>query len=489
MASDGSTATTSSPRATSDVVSLPVPRPGRARREHRAAPPSRPRRRGTRAGLAAYAAAPSSNDPARSSCEAVTHRAGSGSSSASTSSCRSPFVTSARAAVRAGHAADRREPPAGLGDDRHERGHVVQRELGLGRRRRPRPRRRARATRSRRRRACATPSGSGRGSRRACRAPPSRTGSSSDSDASASGVHRGHAQRGDAAASDLPVHAPVPCAAHQRRPSAGADDQPDDHLVALHERDERGPHRHAADEVLRAVDRVDDPAARAVARCRRPPRRCTASRGRARASWSRISSSALLSASETGVRSGLVSTRRSRALKRDIVRPSTWSAITCARRRSSSYPGRRLMAPTLVVAAPRGRGPATGQDRSPSPSAAGQQPSERLDAGSAGGGRLLVRRVDDPLVEHAVGRVVGVRAAARALGRPPPRGRRTRRAGAAGRRARARSERTPGVSMTHAGPWRRAARSATADARRVPAAPGDVVDHAGGAQRRRAPAR
>ncbi len=63
----------------------------------------------------------------------------------------------------------------------------------------------------------------------------------------------------------------------------------------------------------------------------------TASRGRARARCERIASSAALSASETGVRSGLVSTTRSTALKRERVNESTESAITWARRRSSLY--------------------------------------------------------------------------------------------------------------------------------------------------------
>lgn len=62
-----------------------------------------------------------------------------------------------------------------------------------------------------------------------------------------------------------------------------------------------------------------------------------ASRVRARASCARMNSSAPRSASDTGVWSGFVSTCRSSARNRDIVRESTWSAMTCARRRSSSY--------------------------------------------------------------------------------------------------------------------------------------------------------
>lgn len=49
-------------------------------------------------------------------------------------------------------------------------------------------------------------------------------------------------------------------AAGQRR---GGDD-PEHRLVVDKQRDQRGPHRHAAHEVLGPVDRVDDPAARGV---------------------------------------------------------------------------------------------------------------------------------------------------------------------------------------------------------------------------------
>jgi hypothetical protein len=61
-----------------------------------------------------------------------------------------------------------------------------------------------------------------------------------------------------------------------------------------------------------------------------------ASRGRVRASCARTISSAERSASVTGVRSGFWVTVRSTAPNRAIVVASTWSAITCARRRSSS---------------------------------------------------------------------------------------------------------------------------------------------------------
>ena len=112
-----------------------------------------------------------------------------------------------------------------------------------------------------------------------------------------------------------------PRAAHQRRPSAGRRHHADHDLARRPERDQRGPHRDAADEVLRAVDRVDDPAPRRRRRSRRTPRRSPRRRGRAVASAADRSSTAR-SASVTGVRSGLVSTRRSsgaEAGQRDLV--------------------------------------------------------------------------------------------------------------------------------------------------------------------------
>src|ERR1039458_4107584 len=64
----------------------------------------------------------------------------------------------------------------------------------------------------------------------------------------------------------------------------------------------------------------------------------TASRGRDRRSTLRSDSSAALSASVTGGRSGLDSTRKSSARKRRVVMSSAASASTWAKRRSSSYP-------------------------------------------------------------------------------------------------------------------------------------------------------
>ena len=55
--------------------------------------------------------------------------------------------------------------------------------------------------------------------------------------------------------------APSPCAAHHRRPSAGAEMTPTDELRSLLEREQRRPHGDSTHVVLRPVDRVDDPAA------------------------------------------------------------------------------------------------------------------------------------------------------------------------------------------------------------------------------------
>ena len=62
-----------------------------------------------------------------------------------------------------------------------------------------------------------------------------------------------------AAAVCRPAQAPWPRAAHQRRPSAGAETSPTTGWSSLHQRDQGRPDRHPADEVLGAVDRVDHP--------------------------------------------------------------------------------------------------------------------------------------------------------------------------------------------------------------------------------------
>ena len=80
---------------------------------------------------------------------------------------------------------------------------------------------------------------------------------------------------------------------------------------------------------------------------------CTASRGRARPRVRRIASSAAVSASETGVRSGLEVTCRSSDLNRLMVIESASSASRWASRRSSVRP--RWSAALGPVARRRGR--------------------------------------------------------------------------------------------------------------------------------------
>jgi hypothetical protein len=134
-----------------------------------------------------------------------------------------------------------------------------------------------------------------------------------------------------------PVQAPVPVAAHQRRPRAGAETSP---------RTGRRPSSNAMSVAQTGTPRTKFlvPSIGSMTHWRAPwpvasnSSPTTASRGRTRRSWTRTISSAARSASVTGVRSGFVSTVRSAAANRDVVTLSTWSAITCARRRSSSYP-------------------------------------------------------------------------------------------------------------------------------------------------------
>ena len=69
------------------------------------------------------------------------------------------------------------------------------------------------------------------------------------------------------------ANAPPPRTAHQRVPERGRGHDADAQLAVLLEREQRRPDRHAADVVLGAVDRVDDPpAAASRPRCRTPRR-------------------------------------------------------------------------------------------------------------------------------------------------------------------------------------------------------------------------
>ena len=118
------------------------------------------------------------------------------------------------------------------------------------------------------------------------------------------------------------VHAPEPRAAHQRRPRAGAETTATWHTTPTLEGEQRRPDGNSAHVVLRPVDRVDDPT-HPHHRRPRAPRRTLPRPDRSRATRARIASSAARSASETGVRSGFVSTRRSQraeAPQRDRVR-------------------------------------------------------------------------------------------------------------------------------------------------------------------------
>ena len=89
-------------------------------------------------------------------------------------------------------------------------------------------------------------------------------------------------------------------AAHHRRPRAGADTTPTVAAAVLDEADQRRPHRHAAGEVLGAVDRVEHPARGRPASS--PPRSSpsTASSGR----WSAITDRRRVLARGVGVGDG-----------------------------------------------------------------------------------------------------------------------------------------------------------------------------------------
>ena len=189
------------------------------------------------------------------------------------------------------------EPPAGLLHDDLHGGQVPQAARRARRPRRTLPRRRACASRSRR----------GRG--------PARLGRLQRDE----GVTRAVVvERADVAvgqvgllerrhgrhADGMPVRegAPPP-----GRPPAAAERRRGDHadheLAVELERDQRGPDRDAADEVRRAVDRVDDPPPRAPAGPTSPSSSPNSAwSGRASVSRARIAASVPRSASVTSVR-------------------------------------------------------------------------------------------------------------------------------------------------------------------------------------------
>ena len=167
------------------------------------------------------------------------------------------------AAPGPGRAVQGGEPPAGLGDDGHQRRHVVDGQLRLGRdvdgalgHEHVGPEVAVRA---------GAPAVVGQpeelliaadlAPRADARVRHRRVGE---------GGHLGH--RHALGAGQAP---PGPGAGAARGPPAAVQrrrgDQAEHRLALVHQRDEGGPHRHAPDEVLGAVDRVDHPASRAVA--------------------------------------------------------------------------------------------------------------------------------------------------------------------------------------------------------------------------------
>ena len=183
------------------------------------------------------------------------------SSRATRSSTERPRRARGRSTRRTGRSPSRRGRPPPRRSARARRGPRARaRRRPL---RRARPRRRARAARNRRGRARA---------RRAARAARGRAPTSTR-----------RTRRRATATCETPIrspfaNAPAPRAAHQRRPSAGAETTPQHELAVALEREQRRPHRDAAREVPRAVDRVDDPADRRRRR-RPPPRRARPRRG------------------------------------------------------------------------------------------------------------------------------------------------------------------------------------------------------------------
>ena len=183
----------------------------------------------------------------------------------SAASCRWPLEASALPPHGPSVAVERGERAAGLAHDHVDGGHVVHARAPARRPGRRHPRRRACRTRSRRRpgsastrRISATKSSPWPRSSQPCR-------EEYDSDAS-SRRRTSETWHWVALSSDRPVHAPLPAEAHQRRWSCGRRHDAEHDLVVDGERDQGGPDGDAADEVLGAVDRVDDPAPLAVAR-------------------------------------------------------------------------------------------------------------------------------------------------------------------------------------------------------------------------------
>ncbi len=205
---------------------------------------------------------------------------------------------------------------------------------------RPTPRRRACTARSLRSRVCAstaTPGPAARPSARGRASPPGRRSTAArrpGRETAETRTRRGSPVRTIQRERPLAPRRP-PATPHGR-----CRDDADGDLAVLLERQQGGPHRHPAHVALGAVDRVDDPPPLAVP-VGEPAAKApysspkTASPGRSVTSRSRRACSTARSASETGVRSGLVSTTRSSARKRESVISSAMSASCSASARSS----------------------------------------------------------------------------------------------------------------------------------------------------------
>ena len=137
-----------------------------------------------------------------------------------------------------------------------------------------------------------------------------------------------------ALSSDRPVHAPLPDEAHQRRCSWGAETTPS--TTSSSTTSEIRVAHTGTPRTKFLVPSIGSMIQRRwllpVVPCSSP---VTASRERTRDRVRRIASSTAWSASVTGVRSGLLITCRSSALKRAVLSESASSASRWARRRSS----------------------------------------------------------------------------------------------------------------------------------------------------------
>ena len=248
-------------------------------------------------------------------------------------SCSRPLVASALPPVGpARPSSEVNMPPASRTID-VERRHVVAATAPAPPPRPPRPRRAACRTRSRRTRGCASTAGRAPGSRRAGRGPPSRRARSRTATRPRAGTRRrpGTARR---CSSDLPVQAPPSFDRPPAPVERGAETTPtttsSSTISAI---------RVAQTGTPRTKFLVPSIGSITQRRWLCPVEPCLlAEHGVAGPGPRQRAADALLdrwSASVTGVRSGLVITRRSSAWNRLVVSESASSARTCASRRSS----------------------------------------------------------------------------------------------------------------------------------------------------------